>query len=155
MRLSDYMKESAMDPDLAAGTMDECIHRMAGMIRDGFNVADDEDLVRSLLDRESIVSTGIGGGIAIPHATSGSIESAAIAVGKAKKGLEFNAIDGKPVHLVFLIVGSANHPNLHLRILARLARLVKHPSFIRNLKKARTSAEMMKAIKDEEDRHIV
>ncbi|MFQ6104960.1 MAG: PTS sugar transporter subunit IIA [Candidatus Glassbacteria bacterium] len=149
------MKESAMEPDLVVRTRDECIARMAGLIREGFGVKGYEDLVESLLERESVLSTGIGDGIAIPHTTSEEVEEAAIAVARVRRGLEFNAIDGKPVHIIFLIVGSEKHPNLHLRILARLARLVKHPSFIRALKKSKSANEMLRSIKDEENRHIV
>jgi fructose-specific phosphotransferase system IIA component len=155
MRLTDYMKESVMEADLVAVSRDECIEEMVGLIRDGFGVTRYEELVKSLLERESVVSTGIGDGIAIPHTTSDEVTEAAISVAKVKKGLEFNAIDGRPVYLIFLIIGSDSQPNLHLRILARLARLVKHPSFVKNLKKAKNADEMMRAIKDEEDKHIV
>jgi len=155
MRLSDYIKESTLDTDLSAATRDECIERMAELVRDGFGIRDHRAVVDGLLDREAVMSTGIGGGIAIPHTTSSEIGEAAISIARVRAGIDFDSIDGKPVHLIFLIVCSDKLPNLHLKVLARLARLAKHPSFIKNLKKAKSAGDMIKAIKDEENRHTI
>jgi fructose-specific phosphotransferase system IIA component len=155
MHISDYIKESTLATDLPAVTREECIERMAELVRDGFGIQDHQRIITSLLDRETVMSTGIGEGIAIPHTTSPEIEEAAISIALVKKGIDFGALDGRPVYLIFLIVGSEKQPNLHLRILARLARLVKHPSFVKNLKKAKTSKDMITAIRDEESKHVI
>jgi len=155
MRLSDYIRENTLDADLPAATREECIEQMAELIRDGFGITDHRAIADSLLERETVMSTGIGGGVAIPHTTSSEIDEAAISIAGVKGGIDFDSIDGKPVFLIFLFVCSDKLPNLHLRVLARLARLAKHPSFIKNLKKAKSADDMMKAIKDEENKHLI
>ncbi len=149
------MDEKAIDPELAVSDRDECIEKMVHLARSGFGIEKHDQLRESLQERENLLSTGIGEGIAIPHSISDEVQDAAIAIGRVSRGIEFNSLDGRPVYVVFLIIGSERQPNLHLKILARLARLVKHSSFIRNIRKAKTAGDILEAVEREEARHIV
>lgn len=155
MRLSDFMDERAIDPDLVVRDRDECIEKMVLLVRSGFGIEKHDVLVEKLQEREALLSTGIGEGIAIPHSISDEVSDAVIAVARASRGIEFNSLDGKPVYVIFLIIGSDKQPALHLKILARLARLVKHSSFVKNIKKAESAADILEAVREEEAKHII
>ena len=86
-------------------------------------------LLTALRQREDVVSTGIGNGVAIPHADLPEIETPRLALGIFPEGVEFQAIDEEPVSVVFLLLGTPRTPGLHMKILARIARLSKDPVF--------------------------
>jgi mannitol/fructose-specific phosphotransferase system IIA component (Ntr-type) len=92
---------------------------------------DPERLLTALKQREEIVSTGIGNSVAIPHADLPEIEKPRLALGIFPEGVDFDAVDAEPVHLVFMLLGTPRTPGLHMRILARIARLSKDEEFAR------------------------
>ena len=109
---------------------------------------DEEELLDLFLKREETLTTGIGKGVAIPHVVYGMCKQHEIFVFKLKKPLDFNSLDGKPVSIVFMLVGNAAKSNLiHLQILAKLARLMKRDDFINGLMKAETKEEILEIIK--------
>jgi len=91
-------------------------------------------LLQAILFRESIVTTGIGGGIAIPHADVPGLEKPRLALAVYPDGLDFDALDEDPVHVVFLLLGTPGTPGLHMKILARIARLSKDPGLREGLR---------------------
>ena len=92
-----------------------------------------DPLVEKLMEREGLSSTGIGGGVAIPHASGEAIDSMLVAVAQIPDGVEFDALDSNPVKLVFMIIGSERSPRTHLQLLAMIVRICKNKEVVESL----------------------
>ena len=143
MKITDYLTEDLIfigieptdKPNLCAIIVDFLISR--GKIPRGRR----EILIDKLLERESLSSTGVGGGVAIPHASGENIEKMIVAVGQAPGGVEYDAIDDEPVNLVFMIVGSERVPRVHLQLLATIVRACKSKELVAGLNNAKGPKE--------------
>ncbi len=147
MKILDYINNDTVLTDLAStdkkGVIDELaepVARLTGL--------DHREIVRVLIERERLGSTGIGGGIAIPHGKVSSLESLVLGFGLSRKGVNFEAIDGKPTHIFFLLLSPDNSTGLHLRILARVSKLLKEESFKQSLMKAETPGNVIETIRE-------
>ena len=108
-------------------------------------------MVNVLLERESLGSTGVGNGIAIPHTKTDLVKKITIAFGKSEKGIDFDSLDKKPVYLVFLIIAPEEAHETYLRVLARISRLL-HEEKIRNgLRHAQSPRQVINLIRKEEN----
>ena len=101
-----------------------------------FSDAQKKDIYKAILDREHIMSTGVGNGVAIPHSKIPSIDRQALSIAVLDQGIDFNAIDGKPVSLIFLVVGSQEQSKSHLRLLSQLSRSLMNLDWVNDLKTA-------------------
>lgn len=106
-----------------------------------------EVLVRKLKERESLCTTGVGEGIALPHASLDSIKETIIALGVVPGGVEFNAIDGKPADVIFMIIGSQSIPRQHIQILAKIVRLCRNKELIKKIRNESDPSEVRDAIR--------
>jgi len=111
--------------DLQATTKDEALVEMVDAVAGTDAVANRDELLGAVRAREKILSTGIGLGIAIPHARIGSVRRFVVAVGRHKRGLDFESIDQKPVHIVVLIAGPKDTQKPYLELLAQLSKRLK------------------------------
>lgn len=111
-----------------------------------------EEVMRVLLERERLGSTGIGGGIGIPHGKLKGLKSLVLGFGLSRKGVDFESMDGKPTHIFFLLVTPENSTGLHLKLLARISRILKNDLFKEKLLEAAGRDEILSIIKEEEDR---
>jgi mannitol/fructose-specific phosphotransferase system IIA component (Ntr-type) len=114
--------------------------------------AEYEEVLGAVLERESVLSTGIGFGVAIPHARSAAVHGLTLVAGVTPSGVPFDAIDGEPVRLFFLIVGPEASAGLHVKILSRIARLVRRESVRRQLLEAADADAFCHVILDAEAR---
>lgn len=105
-----------------------------------------------LLKREEIASTGIGNGVAVPHAYSSGLDRMILAFFRIPEGLEFDAVDRQPVHLAFILAGPRSSENLHLKLLARIAKLFSHNSFYENILEAPGKKKIISIFKSAEMR---
>jgi PTS system nitrogen regulatory IIA component len=103
------------------------------------------------LERERLGSTGIGGGIAIPHGKLGALKSLLMAFGRSRKGVEFDAMDGKPTHLFFLLLAPEDSTGAHLKMLARISRSLKNSVFRERLMTAADGRELYMVIQKEDE----
>jgi len=130
MRLSDILSEQRILVDVG-GTLvrskDMALVRLGAMLAPAVGVSDLE-VHRLLLERENLQSTGIGDGVAIPHASTDDAPGQAAALVVSPSGIEFEAIDGAKVHIIFGVVGPRRATGEHLRTLARISRLLRDPS---------------------------
>jgi len=110
-----------------------------------------EAMVDVLLDREKLGSTGIGDGIAIPHGKLKSLDSLVISFGRSREGIDFESIDGKPVHIFFLLMAPESSTGQHLKALAKISRMLKDPEFRSDLMSARSAEEIYRKIADKDD----
>lgn len=150
--LPRLINERLVFPDLAASTVEEALAELsAGLARAGL-VKDAGDLARRLGERERLGSTGLGGGVAIPHCKTRDLADVLLAVGVSRRGIDFGAADGVPVTLIFLVVSPADAPGLHLQALARISRVIRMPGVAEDLRRAATADEIAAVLKTAEGR---
>jgi len=155
MNISELLNERLILPNLAGTTkqdvMEEVVEHLA-TVQQGINAG---ELLKALLEREKLGSTGIGNGIAIPHGKLAGLSDIILVFARSIGGVPFEAIDGKPIHLIFLLVAPANSTGGHLKALARLSRLLKNDAFRRALLTAPTAQDILGAIIDEDNRTAI
>lgn len=153
MKILDVLHKDAIIADLKAldkkGILEELvtpIARIAGINHDF--------LVRVLLERERLGSTGIGEGIGIPHGKLKDLDSLVLGFGLSRKGADFESMDGRPPHIFFLLVTPENSTGLHLKLLARISRILKNDLFKQKLLNAADSDEIYSIIRAEEEEEL-
>lgn len=147
MKLSDILPRDAIIPNLSStdkkGVLEELAASVAPLARTG-----SDEIVRVLLEREQLGSTGIGGGIGIPHGKLASINSIVVGFGLSTQGVEFDSLDDKPVHIFFLLITPENSTGSHLKVLAQISKLLKKEHFKESLIKAESIDEIQEIILD-------
>jgi fructose-specific phosphotransferase system IIA component len=146
MKITDYLGKNSIDADLRPRDKKDCLRQMIGLLARAEAIRDEKDSLVRLLEREKVVSTGIGNGIAIPHAKAAHVPKMVIAMARVREGLDFEALDGRPVHILFLLLGPPHEAGLHVKLLARIARLIKNPDFIEQLKTSETAEKLYQVI---------
>lgn len=150
MRIKDILSPESMIMDLKATNKEDAIKEMADLeVKTGI-VNDEDEFIKSIWAREKESTTGIGGGIAMPHARNKSINKARVLFAKSAKGIDYNALDKQPVHLFFMITAPAGADNTHLQALAKLSGLLINPDLVNSLKAAKTPEEVIKLFTDAE-----
>ena len=150
MKIEDLLSPDLMIMDLKATTQEEAIKEMADLeVKQGV-VNNEEEFIKSIWAREKESTTGIGEGIAMPHARNKYINRAAVLFAKSPKGIDYKALDGQPVHLFFMITAPAGADNTHLQALAKLSSLLINPDVVNALKAATTPEEVIDIFKKAE-----
>ena len=151
MNLTEILDERAINLALDGTSMEEIVGGLVDVLAATDVITDREAVIRDILRREEVMSTGIGGGIAIPHAQSEGATKLAVALGRSRREVDFNALDGRPVQIFFLVVGPPERGG-YIRVLARISRLLYSGELQRRLGQARTAADAMELIRTEEER---
>lgn len=128
------------------GVIEELVTPLAGISRVPYR-----DLARVLLDRERLGSTGIGGGIGIPHGKWKGLDSLMLGFGLSRNGVDFESIDGLPTHIFFLLITPENSIDIHLKLLSQISRILKNDYFKERLLHANDPEEVIRIIGEEED----
>ena len=150
MKLSDLIDPKAIATELESTTKEDVIKEMVDILVSAKKV-DDKDakkLVAALMAREQLGSTGIGQGLAVPHAKHTSVENLVAAFGRSKKGIDFDSLDGEPVYLVFLLLSNKEASGQHLEALAYITKLLRDDLFCRFLKEAKDHAELVELLRE-------
>ncbi len=147
MKILEVLPKEAIITDMKSKVKNEVIEELVASISKitGINSA---ELIKVLLERERLGSTGIGGGIGIPHGKLKNLESLIMGFGLSRKGVDFESIDGRPTHLFFILLTPENSTGLHLKLLARISRLLKNESFKNKLMKATDSNQVYSIIEE-------
>jgi fructose-specific phosphotransferase system IIA component len=132
---------------LDATTKEEALRRLAAVVATSPDVTDGAKLLAAIHEREKIMSTGIGLGIAIPHAKIPSVRDFVVGFAKIDQGIDFNSLDGKPVHFVVMIAGPDHQQERYLQLLARITLKLKDAAVRRRLAEARTVDDILAALK--------
>jgi len=142
MKLGEIIPEGAILDDLKSVQKEEVIKEMvASLVKAGkIEEATSKKVIKALMDREELGSTGIGAGVAVPHAKHDSITDLVGVFGRSKKGINFDALDGEPVHVLFLLLSSKSASGAHLEALAYISRLVRDEKFVKFLRDAKDVA---------------
>jgi mannitol/fructose-specific phosphotransferase system IIA component (Ntr-type) len=150
MKLSDFVIREAVLPDLVASTKEEVIREMVASLRTDGHVknGDEEGLVKAILKREEQGTTGIGRGVAVPHTKHASASRLIGTVALSRKGIDFQSLDGDPVHILFLLVSPSDRPGDHLRALETISRHLRTDVFVRFLRQATTREKVLEVLDD-------
>ena len=154
MKIMEFIDEGAVCCELRGDTKEHVIRELIGLLVKTGSIKEKDvpKLVRILLEREALGSTGIGQGVAIPHGKSDCVSQLVGALGICHHGVNFDSLDGGLTHLFFLLVAPEDSAADHLKALARIARLLKDPAFRARLMKGKTSAEIFNAIREEDEK---
>jgi len=151
MKIIDFLNKRAVSADLKATDKEGIIRELVELLVKGGSIkGKKEEIIKILLAREALGSTGIGQGVGIPHGKSNSIKNLVAAFGLAKKGADFESLDGEPTYIFFLLLAPEDSAGPHLKALARISRLLKDRYIRELLMKASSDKDIIKIINDED-----
>jgi len=150
MKLMDFLNKKAITADLKAEDKEGIIRELVDLIVDAVNINDKEELIRAIMARESLGSTGIGQGIGIPHAKCQFVNNLVAAFGLSHKGVNFDSLDGEPAYIFFLLIAPETSAGPHLKALARISRMLKDKYFRDQLRKAKDEKDILRIIQEED-----
>ena len=148
MNIQDLLSASRVNYNLQATNKAEVIDELINILDADGKLSNKEQYKAAVLHREKEFSTGIGMGIAIPHAKDASVKEAALTLGICKKGLDYEALDGTAAHLFFLIAVPADSNDVHLKLLSYISRKLMHEEVRDSLLAATTYEDVLAAFKD-------
>jgi PTS system nitrogen regulatory IIA component len=151
MQITDMFKKEYIIEELKAKSKRAVLGELSEIFTRYHPGIQNEAMIEVLLDREKLGSTGIGDGIAIPHGKLKGLDSLVIAFGRSHDGIDFDSIDGKPVHIFFLLMAPESSTGQHLKALAKISRMLKDPEFRSNLMSAKSTEELYRNISDKDE----
>ena len=154
MRLTDFISRELILDDMMAPEKEAAIAELVAHLDRNkmLGSASQREVVKALMEREALGSTGIGGGFAVPHAKYGGVNGLVGAFGRSRKGVNFNALDGEPVYLMFMLLSSKDNTGSHLEALAMIARLLRDDMFRRFFMDAKDQEELWELLKEADER---
>ncbi len=154
MKICDIIKEEHIIADLKGQSKEDIINELIDIFKGDDRVLNIEKVREAILEREKIMSTGVGKGFAIPHGKTDAVKEIVAAFGKSNKPIDFAALDEQPVYLVFLLVGKDNLVGPHIKLLSRISRMMNKDEFRENLMKAKTAKEIFEIFQEEENNYF-
>jgi len=154
IKITDFLNKKAVSANLKSKDKNGVIAEMAGLFVDSGVVKskDKDTIIKILMERESLGSTGIGQGIGIPHGKFNGVKELVAAFGLSKEGVDFESLDGEPVYIFFMLIAPQDSAGPHLKALARISKLLKDKYFRDLLKNAKDEKEILKVISEEDQR---
>lgn len=152
MKFSDFVCVQAIKADLAAADKESVISELVGQLIEAGQIkaSEQESIVKAIMKREELGSTGIGRGVAVPHTKHPSVDRLIGTVGVSVSGVDFQSLDGEKVQLFFLLISPPDRPGDHLRALENISRQLRDDTFCRFLKQAKSSTDVQTLL-DESD----
>lgn len=151
MKISDILDSNNIVTAIKASNKNKVIEELVEIIVANRPSLKKDELIKVLLERERLGSTGIGDGVAIPHGKFSGLDEPIITFGRSEKGLDFDSMDGQPAHLFFLLVAPEGSASIHLKALARIAKILKNISFRKQLMEASTKEEIYSVITHDDE----
>jgi PTS system nitrogen regulatory IIA component len=148
--IPELLPPGAVILQLASEEKIAVIKELTGLLSPDDVVTDEKALLDAILRRENLESTGIGMGVALPHARTPAVSRTALAFGRSKKGVDFSSLDGKPCHLVFLIVAPEDRKTEYIMTLARVSKLLRRDDVRSELTRAETPEAVLEVFKRHE-----
>ena len=149
MLLTDLLTIDRIKIPLNAGTKDDVLRELVQVIG-SHGVDEPDEVLRAVREREAVLSTGIGNGVAIPHGKSSQVPDLVMAAGRTAAPVEFDSLDGQPVQLLFMLIGPETAAGPHIKALSRISRLIRQDHVRQTLVNAKTAEEFYKALKEAE-----
>lgn len=152
MKIMDFLDEKAVKLNLESTEKEDVLKELVEVLAETQEIGDKKSIVKALVERESLGSTGIGQGIAIPHGKTDKVSRLVAVLGISQKGVNFEALDGEPVYIFFLLVAPKDTAGPHLKALAQISRLLRDTYFCELLKRCKTPKEVYELIQREEEK---
>ena len=146
MKLSKFCSEDLITFDLKSTEKEKVLEELVDLVSDSALVKDAAQLIADVKEREELVTTGVGYGVAFPHAKTKATKGIVIAFGRSEKGIDFDAMDHKPVHLFFLIAAPEDAIGAHLNVMARLSYVMKSEENRDKMMKVTSPGELLQMI---------
>ena len=143
MKITDILKKESVKLELEANNKETLLQDMVELAKESGKISNPEEALKELHKREAIMSTGVGKGIALPHAKTNSVEDSVGALTILKNPVNFNSLDGKPVEIAFMLLGRENNVGNHLRLLSKISRLMNNDPFRKKLMSAESPDEVI------------
>jgi PTS system nitrogen regulatory IIA component len=153
MKILDILDKQMIIPQLTSRNKEGVLRELVRVLAQVEKQVDEERMTEILLERESLGSTGIGEGVAIPHGKSKDVKKLLASFGRSLPGLDFQSMDGKPAHLFFLLVAPENSAGIHLKALARISRLMKDQTFRKRLMEANSVDEIYSLFSEGDEKY--
>ncbi len=150
MKITDILTEQFVRTNLAGSTKDEVLNAMIEIASSSDRVMDKSKVRDAILEREKIMSTGVGSGFAIPHGKTDAISDIVGAFAVTSQPIDYKSLDDQPVRIIFLLVGRDNMVGPHIKLLSRISRLMNKEDFRKKLLEAATPQEILELFKQEE-----
>jgi mannitol/fructose-specific phosphotransferase system IIA component (Ntr-type) len=148
--LSELLSAERVKVPLDSRTKSDVLQELVELVTSDRENRDTGAILSSVREREMVLSTGVGGGVAIPHGKTPHIDQLVLAAGVAPEPIDFDALDGKPVRLFFLLVGPESASGAHVKALSRISRLLRRESLRSDLLAARSSEDVLRMIRESE-----
>ncbi|MDX1673519.1 MAG: PTS sugar transporter subunit IIA [Longimicrobiales bacterium] len=148
--LTDLLSSLRVKVPLEAKTKDEVLRELVDVLAVDDSVDDREDVLRVVREREKVLSTGIGHGVALPHGKTDACSDLVIGAGVTREPVDFDALDGEPVRLVFLLAGPESAAGPHIKALSRISRLVRQPALRDRLIEAEDDEAFLRVLREAE-----
>lgn len=156
MNLFSLLNHTTVLPNFAVGSKKELINALVDALEEKLESEEQLEKVRkAVFEREKIMSTGVGKGLAIPHAKTTAVTENLAAFALLDEPLDFDSIDDEPVRLVFLLVGPESNNSQHIKLLSRISRLMNSGSFREQILACTSTEEILDAFQDEEEKYFV
>lgn len=154
MKVLDLLSKDFIISNLQSKSKQDAINELINLFEKDARVIDIEKVRDAVLEREKIMSTGVGKGFAIPHGKTNAVNDILAAFGKANNPIDYDALDGQPVNLIFLLVGKDNLVSNHIKLLSRISRMMNKDEFRDKLNKAKTSEDILEIFRKEEENYF-
>ncbi|MDZ4744819.1 MAG: PTS sugar transporter subunit IIA [bacterium] len=153
LRLSDILDPACIRLGMEANDKTQALSALVDVLANSERVRDLTEVRRVILEREKLMSTGIGLGIALPHGKTNGVDSSVAALATLKSPIDFDSIDDKPVSIILMLVGTEGNVGMHLRLLSRISRMIGSDAFRTSLANATTAEAVMELfVAQEEER---
>ncbi len=146
LKISGLLKERLVNLELKGKNKPDLLEELVNFIAKAARVRNKKTLLKVIKERESLGSTGIGGGIAIPHIKYKGAKKFVLAFARKKEGIDFKALDGEKTYLFFVLISPAEQVGSHLKILAEISRLVRDKFIVEQLKNAKSAKDVLKIV---------
>jgi len=154
MKICEILKIERIIPSMKSADKESAIKELVYSFQDDPRVKDIDAVYQAVIEREKIMSTGVGKGFAIPHAKTNAVNEIIAAFGKLEQPIDFQSLDDQPVKLIFLLVGKENLVGPHIKLLSRLSRMMNLDEFRENLANANTAEEIYSLFENEEKQYF-
>ena len=144
------LKEDHIILDLKSEEKEKVLQEFVVRLKERGLITDDKTILKELLERENLCSTGLEKGIAVPHTLTDQVNEPLLALAIVKEGMAYESVDQMPTYVLLLILGNKENPGAQLKILAHICRLVKETEFVEKVKKAETAQDVCTILDEEE-----
>jgi len=154
MKLSSKIKKSAIKLEMSAKNKEEALVELVDLLCSAYSIKEKEKVLEAIKKREEKQSTGLGMGLAVPHAKTDAVDKLYTAFGRSKEGVDFDCPSGEKAHLFFILVSPLDVSGPHIKALAGISRMIKHKEFRDAVMSCKSESEFLEVVKEAEKKYL-